>query len=200
MTGQRFDWQAARERLERAARNLEAGGRRSPEEARRVLEERARSLARLPPETPSGDSLDLLVFTRSGERYGFEASWALEVLPPTSVAPVPGGRAFLAGVINHRGEVLAVLELSGLVGAAAAGSDGHEPASRVVVVEALGMRFGLRADEVQGIVRVGMRELGAAGPGTGLPSWIRGTTDGMVAVVDLEALAGDPRLIVDDAG
>ena len=199
MTGQRFDWQAARERLERAARNVESVGHRSPEEARRVLEERARSLARRPPETPSGDSLDLLVFTRSGERYGLEASRALEVLPPTSVAPVPGVRALLAGVVNHRGEVLAVLELRGLIGPARPGSDDGEP-SFVVVVEALGMRFGLRADEVQGIVRVGLPELGPAGPGTGLPSWIRGTTDGMVAVVDLESLAGDPRLIVDDAG
>src|SRR5688572_5704748 len=158
MTGQRFDWQAARERLERAARSLESGGRRSPEEARRVLEERARSLARLPPETPSGDSLDLLVFTCSGERYGLEASRAVEVLPPTSVAPVPGGRAFLAGIVNHRGEVLAVLELRGLIGPAGPGHDGDEAASFVVVVEALGMRFGLRADEVQGVVRIAARE------------------------------------------
>jgi purine-binding chemotaxis protein CheW len=200
MTGQRFDWQAARERLERAVRSLEPGGRRSPEEARRVLEERARSLARLPPETASGDSLDLLVFTRSGERYGLETSRAVEVLPPTSVAPVPGGRAFLAGIVNHRGEVLAVLELRGLIGPAGPGRDGDEPASFVVVVEALGMRFGLRADEVQGVVRIAAEELGPAAPGTGLSSWIRGITDGMVAVVDVEALAADPRLIVDERG
>lgn len=200
MTDQRFDWQAARERLELAARSLESGGRRSAEEARRVLEERARALARLPPEAPSGDSLDLLVFTRSGERYGLEASRALEVLRPTSLAMVPGGRAFLAGVVNHRGEVLAVLELRGLIGPMGPGLNGDEPASFVVVVEALRMRFGLRADEVQGVVRIAARELGPTAPGTGLPSWIRGITDGMVAVLDVEALAADPRLIVDEQG
>jgi len=169
------------------------------EDARRVLEERARLLARPPEEaTDAGDHLELLVFTLGGERYGVDASRVAAVLPPISPTPLPGARAALAGVINHRGEVLAVVDLRGLLGVAV-GQEGPSD-GRVVVVDAGAMALGLRADEVIGLARVE-----ASGPGPqparlegGLPGWIRGVTGGMVSIVDLEALARDPRVRVEE--
>jgi purine-binding chemotaxis protein CheW len=200
MTDQRIDWQAIRERLESAARSLDAGVEVSPERARRILEDRAQLLARVPPQAAPDDGLDLLVFTRMGDRYGVEGSRAIQVLPPTHPTPVPGARPSLAGVINHRGEVLPVVELWGLMAAVAGVGAEDDAASRIVVVGTGGMRVGLRADEVQGVVRFAARDVTPRAAGTGLPSWIRGTTAGMVAVVDLEALVRDPRLIVEEAG
>lgn len=171
----------------------------APDDTRRVLEERARALARPPVEdTPAGDHLELLVFSLDGERYGIDASRVAAVLPPVSPTPLPGARPALAGVVNHRGEVLVVLDLRGLQGGAVARNG--PTVSRIVVVEAEGAALGLRADEVIGLVRAEV-----AGPGPqparterGLPGWIRGVTGGMVSIVDLEALARDPRVRVEE--
>ena len=198
MTGQPIDWQAVRDRLEQAARAIERGGHRSPEQARRVLEERAQSLAALPPATSAGEGQDLLVFTREGGRYGLEPSLAIELLPGAVPTPVPGAPPALTGVVNYRGEVLAVVDLRGFAGDAARGGRRDEATGRILVVETAGTRLGIRADDVQGIVRVPAGELTPAGEGTGLPSWIRGTTGGMVAVVDVEALVRDPRVTVEE--
>jgi purine-binding chemotaxis protein CheW len=172
----------------------------TPEDVRRVLEERARALARpsVAEGAPDADHLELLVFSLGGERYGVDASRVAAVLPPVSPTPLPGARAALAGVVNHRGEVLAVLDLRGLLGMA-----GAEALSgiRIVVVDVGGMVLGLRADEVIGLARVEAAAPGPqlARPEGGLPEWIRGVTGGMVSVVDLEALARDRRVRVEEA-
>jgi purine-binding chemotaxis protein CheW len=171
----------------------------TPEDPRRILEERARALARpLAEDASEANHEELVLFSLGGERYGVDASRVTAVVPPVSPTPLPGARAALAGVVNHRGEVLAVVDLRGLLGATLAAEVPSE--GRIVVVDAGGTVFGLRADEVIGLARVE-----ASGPGPqparlegGLPGWIRGVTGGMVSIVDLEALARDPRVRVEE--
>jgi purine-binding chemotaxis protein CheW len=172
---------------------------RAPEDARRVLEERARLLARPPQQdADAGDRLELLVFSLGGERYGVDASRVVAVLAPVPATPLPGTRAGLVGVVNHRGEVLAVVDLRGLLGAAPAVEAASE--GRIVVVDAGGAALGFRADEVIGLVRAEASGPAPqpARPERGLPGWIRGVTGGMVSIVDLEALARDPRVRVEE--
>lgn len=121
-----------------------------------------------------------------------------EALPPASLTPLPGARPFLAGAIQHRGRILGVFDLGRLLALPIAAS----PASpvRVVVVQAMGMTFGLQADEVSGVVRVDARDVAAAGAATssGRQAWLRAPTADMVSILDLDALARDPRLTVND--
>jgi chemotaxis signal transduction protein len=69
-----------------------------------------------------------------------------------------------------------------------------------VLVEAGLTTFGVFAEGVAGPVRVGADEL--APPPAGLPpdrrALIRGVTQDVVSVVDLDALARDPRLMVNE--
>jgi len=62
------------------------------------------------------------------------------------------------------------------------------------------MTFGIFTDAVPGTVRVGAHEV--ASPPVTLTgdrqAFIRGVTGEMVAVLDLEALARDPRIVVNE--
>ena len=193
-----LDWQEAYARLERIRRLLEADGGLSLDQMSRILQERAQAVARRRAEvSPSVEGLEILVFTLAGERYGIEAARVLEVVPVRGLTPVPCVPAFVLGVVNHRGRILPVLELRRLFDLA---GHGVAEGSRVVAVEAGGMTFGVFAEAVIGTVTVGTHEV--APPPVILPgdrqAFLRGVTGGMVAILDLEALARDPRITVND--
>jgi chemotaxis signal transduction protein len=201
VTGQLFDWPAVHARLEALRQSLESGLEPSPEVARRILEGRAQKLAQVAVRSESASKgLDFLVFARAAERYAVEAFHVVEVLPFISLTPLPGARPFLVGVIHHRGNVIAVFDLRCLL----LGTPGNFGAKRegyVVAVEVKGMSLGLLADGVSGIFRVVADELTAAGsPASrnGSPAWIRGTTADMVSVLNLDILARDPRITINE--
>lgn len=191
----KIDWREVHARLEQARRAVDATERLSAEEASRILKERARALAR-PREkvaTPA-DPMGLLIFSLGAERYAIETPHVLEVVRVQELTPVPGTPPFILGVINHRGQILAVLDLRRLLEA----PEGAQPERGVVVALAVGgMTFGILAEAAVAVTTVGVQELApppvASERGRGL---IRGVTPGMVAVLDAEALGRDPRITV----
>lgn len=194
----RIDWQEAYARLERARKALETGGEPAPEEAQRILRERALAFARPGKEVALPTAvLEVLAFSLGKERYGIETRHVLEVVRLRGLTPVPCTPPFVLGVMSHRGRVLAVLDLRTLLDLA---GRGIAEGSQVMAVEAGGMAFGIVADAVSGTIEVDAE--GLAPPPAGLvsavPSVIRGVTAGMVAVLDVEAMARDPRITVNE--
>ena len=193
-----INWEQAHARLEQIRQSLDAGASLPPEEVRRILRARAQALAKPLEEalTPA-EALELLVFSLAGERYGVEAGHILEVVPLPELTPVPCTPPFVLGVINHRGRILPVLDLRRLL---ELGGQGVPAGSRVVAVEAGGMTFGIFAEAVAGTFRVASHEV--APPPVTLTgdrqALIEGVTGEMVAVLDLGALARDPRIVVND--
>lgn len=194
--GDGIDWSAAHEQLARARRALEAPDVRSTEEAARVLAQRARALA-LPKATPvaPAERLELLVFTVCGERYGAPSASVLDVLRLRGVTRVPGTPAAVAGVVTHRGRILTVLDLCTLLELPGGAGAPHE---RIVAVEAGGTSYGLLAQSVEGFAQVGADLTPPAPDDVHRFGFVRGATADMVAVLDLEALLRDPRVIVDE--
>ncbi|MCI0407905.1 MAG: chemotaxis protein CheW [Acidobacteria bacterium] len=192
----RLNWQESYTRLERTRQALEAGGNVPPEEAKRILAGRAQVLAKPLEEAPTvTDTLELLVFSIARERYGIETAYILEVVSLPGLTPVPSAPPFVLGVVNHRGRILPVLDLRRLLGMA---GHGIVEGSRVVAVQAGGMPFGIFADAVAGTVRVSAQNVSpspviATGDHQAV---VRGVTEEMIAVLDLEALARDPRIVV----
>ncbi|MBI4573671.1 MAG: purine-binding chemotaxis protein CheW [candidate division NC10 bacterium] len=195
---QSLNWQQAYARLERARRALEAGGDLSPEEVRRILRDRAVALARPLEEAPTpAEVLELLLFSLGGGRYAVETAHVLEAVPLRELTPVPCTPPVILGVINHRGRILPVLDFRRLFESA---GQGVTEGSRVVVVETGGMTSGIYADAVAGTVRIAAHELAPppAGPAGGRQGFIRGVTGDMVAVLDVQALGQDPRIVVNE--
>jgi len=192
-----IDWPAARARLDAVRRALDAGNARSPEATAVILARRAATLAAPRPEAAApSDVVELLVLEVARGRYGVETQHVREVLALDGLTRVPAAPGFVLGIVNHRGRILPVLDLGSLFGLTREGG-GERP--RVVAVEAGGMTFGLMADSVVGVTRVGAGELRSppTPPGEGEP-FVRSVTGDLVAVLALDALAR--RIVVDDEG
>ena len=161
---------------------------------REILDARARLLARVPDEPPrAGEVLELVVFVLGGERYGIESRFVREVARLTRFTPVPGTPAFVLGVTNLRGEILALFDLRHLLGIVV---QGVTDLGRIVVLGEHRREFGLLADAASEILYVPVASLAR----TDAPSaraYLRGVTPDGVIVLSGEALLSDPRLTID---
>ncbi len=166
-------------------------------DARRILDARARLLAEPPADAAvSGGSVELLMFDRAGSGYAVAAGSVVEVLPLAEPTPVPSTPPAVAGVVNHRGRIVAIVDLAALLPAAS-----PEPAGAgfAVVVAAGDAVFGLRADAVSGVhVLDGSDLLPADRLGDQHDGVVCGLTAGLAAILDLDALTRDPRVRADD--
>jgi chemotaxis signal transduction protein len=183
-----------RERLEALGRMIESGGARSAVAVEAILRRRAEELARQPGPAETGDRLEILLFSRRGQKYGIDLLRVVEALAVTIPTPLPGRRFGLAGVVSHRAGVLAVVDLAGL--GRRGGGEGEGSSGRIVVAEAAGTRLGLLADEILGLARVALSERASDAPGT--EPWVSGVTSDLVRVVDLAALIQDPQVNVNE--
>ena len=164
------------------------------ERDRAVLADRARALARPLSADPVGRTLALVVFGIGGVAHAVEATSVCEVLRHPSVTAVPWAPAALVGVANVRGELIAVADISELVGAPPPARPGP-----VLVVDGPGSLLGLVVDGVPDLSDVETHSIlplpgngAAAGPApAGL---LAGTTADAVVVLSVPALLSDPRL------
>ena len=163
-----------------------------PASARRILEERARALAQpLEEAAAKGPRLELLTFSCAGSAYAIDASDAVAVVPLGHLTPVPGTPAAVLGVVNHRGRILAVVDVDLLV---AAGTRDRSGTALGIVVATGGASFVLLTDTVPELVSLDEGEVTPADRPDGA---VRGVTSTMAALLDVTALARDPRIAVD---
>lgn len=195
--GRRIDWDEARRRLARAAGATEAASRLSPERAREVLDERARALARVPSAAPrASEILEAAIFALGNERYGVETRFVREVVRLTDFTPLPGAPAFLAGVMNLRGEIVALIDLRAFF---ALPARGLTDLARVLVLGDGRAEFGVLTDAAEEVVALRVEDVhpppeSAVGVGR---EYLRGVTADALIVLDGAALLRDGRLFVD---
>lgn len=194
-----IDWQEARSRLALAAAGIERANRPPAKAVEEMLASRARELARPPQCEPrTTEPPNVVAFTLGAERYGIEMQWIREVVGCSDLARVPGAPAFIAGIINYRGEIVAVVDLRQLFGIA---SRGLVDMSRVIVVGNERVEFGILASRALEVAAVWPEELSrtpsdsVAGIGAELVKGV--ARDGLV-VLDGQKLLSDSRLFVNE--
>lgn len=173
------DWTHLRRRLEAASEALTRGGAPDPEEAKAVLAERARTLARATREDEGAAPLDVLAFELAGERHAVETRHVQAVFRRAALTPLPGIPAPVVGVTVWRGELLVVLRFR---------SGGAPPVDDPAWVVALGTdraAFGLLSDTRPELERV---ERGDLGPAPTASTWgpdaVLGITPDALLVLD----------------
>jgi purine-binding chemotaxis protein CheW len=192
-----IDWQQVRERLARAREATAASARLSPERARAVMEERARELARVPARPPQADEvLQVVVFALGGERYALETRHVREVVRFTDLTPVPGAPDFMAGLLNLRGDILAVFDLRRSFAIA---DQERTERSRVIVLGGDRAEFGVLADAVHEVIVLRIDEVYEAPAAGAARDYLRGVTAGGLLVLDGAVLLNDRRLFIDEA-
>lgn len=178
----RIDWTDVRRRVEAAGAAIRGTQRRSPEEVRALLRQRAARLA-VPEDTAAeGESLEVLICVRGGESWAVETRFVTEVMRLGTATPLPGADPDVFGVTAWRGEPLLLREL----GASSA------PAADAWVV-ALGEErraaFGLVVDAPPRLALMPVAAVRPPPPAMGLEQeWLRGITEDAVLVVDGGAL------------
>lgn len=170
------------ERLATLRAAAELGRHRSPAETQRVLETRARQLARpAAVDAEAGEFLDLLVFRVGEEVLALPIDSIVAVARPTGIAVLPRAARPVYGVTAWRGRTLTVLSL--------ASSQSPVTADTRLVVLGSGARAALAvvADLVDDIQRLARHDLTAAPPGPRSPYALGITPDGLF-VADGDAL------------
>jgi purine-binding chemotaxis protein CheW len=173
-----------------------------PADLARLWARRAYELAEEPPPPATGQTLDLLIFTLNGERYGLDVSNVREIYPLQQLTPVPRTPDFVTGVFSARGRILSIVDLRSFMGLPAIGLSDQ---TKIIVVantdpasETVQMEIGLLADEVADVITIFKADIEP--PLTGHTEarleYIQGVTTDLLVVVDLNALLSDKRLIV----
>ncbi len=190
-----IDWNGVRLRMDVAAMEMEDALNPPKDRARKIMEARARALARAPAETAAAHGLDSVVFTLARETYAIESRFVREVVGFTGFTPVPGAPAHVMGVVNLRGGILAVMDLRPFFNIAA---PGVTDMARVIVLGEQRPEFGIVVDAAAGhtvLPRAGLRP---AGDIAGMRAdFITGVTGDACMILDGARLIADERFTVD---
>lgn len=165
----------------------------------------------------SSDLVQVIEFQLAGARYGVDARWVREVSALENLTPLPCTPAFVAGIVNLRGEILPVVDLAVFFGLAETGlADLHQ----IIVLESVEMRFGILTRSVFGVHARVVADLNSTGlDTTGLDTtdldatgvataptaisalaqdYLLGATADGAWILDGEKLLLDPRIIVNE--
>ena len=192
-----IDWQAVRDRLARITTAFASEQQLSPERIQAILQERARAAARVPTQAPEvGAVIEVVRFFLGAESYAVETTCVREILRLGELTSVPDAPDFLVGVINLRGQIVAVMDLRRFFGIT---PQPDTERSRVIVLGKDRLEFGLVADAVHEIVSLRLDEIREV-PGSVAPSareLLRGVTADALLILDGEALLNDSRFYID---
>jgi len=161
---------------------------------KQVLRERAARLARVERRGEAGEvSAQVAVVAVGDERFGVPAEHIRELVDVPAVAGLPGLPSWLPGIAQIRGELVSVVDLARLFGVEA----GEAPGC-LVVVECAAGPLGLLAGRNLGFRVVRSTEIaeGFSQSTARDERPVRFVTRDLCAVLDLERLAADERLVV----
>jgi purine-binding chemotaxis protein CheW len=173
-----FDWDAARRRLEAAQSAIESGAVLQAAEIERAYRERARFYAQPSTEQERQKTDRVLLFQVGASRFGLPAGDVVEVIARPKITPVPGAPPIIAGLIQVRGEIRPVVNLTAALGLPA--PEGQHPAGLIILLRgtgrilgiAAGRVFGIAADRVDEIVTLNPEDRKQAAPGELPGSWL----------------------------
>jgi purine-binding chemotaxis protein CheW len=166
--------------------------------ATQILRDRARKLARPAVQAPAADTmLEVLEFRLGPERFAVETRQVREVYPLKDLTPLPGTPPFVLGIVNVRGHILPVYDLKKFFELPDAGlTDLH----RIIIVRGHGLELGLLSDLTVGVRLLPVDSLQPSLPTlTGIRGdYLKGLTADRLAVLDLDRLLTDPKIIIHD--
>jgi purine-binding chemotaxis protein CheW len=113
-----------------------------------LLKQRATRYARAS-ENQATDLTDAVVFRRGNAKYAMPLVALREVRPLRSFCPIPQASTAVPGILHFRGEIISLHDVAAFMEPAVE----TENPTWVIVVEHLGERIGLGADEILDVER-----------------------------------------------
>lgn len=189
-----IDWTGLRLRMDVAAMEMEDALNPPKDKARKIMEARAKALARPASASDTVDGLDAVAFSLSRESYAIESRFVREVVAVTDITPLPGAPAHVMGVVNLRGNVLAVMDLRRFFNLA---DQGVTDLARVIVLGDARAEFGIVVDSAAGQISLPHANIKAATDIAGMRSaFITGVTTDARMILDGAGLLADERFTI----
>lgn len=192
-----FDWEDVKSRLRQLAETLDPARHDSVERARQILDQRARELAvPLESEADETDSIEILTFLMGGELYALETTFVLELTRVATLTKVPDCPAFVRGITNLRGDVLAIVDLCTLFQVA----DAPRDKPWMLVLGDDRAEFGIVIDNAVNVCSINTCDIFATPVSvSGVQhDFLRGVTEEAMLVLDGAVLLADERLMIDE--
>lgn len=141
-------------------------------------------------------SLQIVCFKIGNEEYGIDILQVQEILKLPRVTKLPKSKPYIMGVIDLRGKVLPIVDLSKRFGI---DSNRDTENSRAIVVNISGKRVGLGIDSVSHVIKVGANDIEPP------PPVVRGISgkyivgiakmeDGFIVVLDINQMFSTEEL------
>ena len=99
----------------------------------------------------SSKEMQLVIFKIGKEEFGVPISEVREIVRLIPITPVPRAPDFVEGVVNLRGQILAIIDLAKRLNLA---PSPRSDKSRIIVVEFEGNIIGMIVDEVMEVLRL----------------------------------------------
>lgn len=147
-------------------------------------------------DTRNGTVSRWVTFKLENEIYGIDVMQVREVLRSTEISPVPGAPSYVLGIINLRGNVVAIVDTRSRFSLPPRESD---DASRILILEAADHVVGFLVDSVSEVAELSNADIETA-PDTGsgeASKFITGLCnrkDGLLILVDANRLLSDEEL------
>jgi len=178
-------------------RYFAAGFMPQGEEDLRILHERAELFAKHAIDNIENAHEVSYVKFRLGvhEQYGIPYQYAKEVMHNVTLTKLPFVPSLIAGIINRRGMLLAVLDLKQLFHIQPTEYDNN---SYIIVVMGNGMTIGILADGIEGSNAYDPITLDVSLSSDGVikPEYIVGLHKGRTAIINVEGILSDPQIQV----
>ncbi|MGH7846425.1 MAG: chemotaxis protein CheW [Candidatus Binatia bacterium] len=168
----------------------------SPEEKKRILRERAKTLAREPEKDDAPrQRTEILEFILAYERYGVETRHVREVYPLKELTWVPCTPPFVLGIVNVRGHVLSVIDIKKFFDLP---EKGLTDLNKVIILHNEAMEFGILADIILGVRSVPLRDIQPSLPTlTGIrDEYLKGITGDRLVILDAAKLLSSRKIVV----
>jgi len=102
-------------------------------------------------ESKAGEEIQLVVFSLGREEFAVEVTQVREIMRMEEITRMPKTPHFVEGIINLRGQIIAVVELAKRLNLEGGSRSGE---TRIIVVEAEDIKVGMIVDSVSEVLRV----------------------------------------------
>jgi purine-binding chemotaxis protein CheW len=160
-----------------------------------ILRERARQLAQPPEEETSAAVIEVVMLLLAYETYAIETAYVREVYPLKDLTLLPCTPAFVAGIVNVRGQVMSVIDLKQLFELPV---KGLTDLNKIVILSDGMMEFGILADAILGVQNIPLHEIEPVLPTlTGVrEDYLKGITAEGVVVLDAAKLLHSDNIVI----
>jgi len=190
------DWSKVHHRLEAAQTALEKGWVLSAAEKKKILKERALTIARVrEEEAAAGEVIEIVEFQLSSERYGVESSYVREVYPLKELTPLPCTPSFLLGVVNVHGRIISVIDVRKFFDLPA---EGLTDINNIIIVGNDEMTLAILTDAITGMRLISLQDIQPSLPTlTGIRAeYLKGVTGERLVILDVPKILSDKTITV----